>query len=102
MIVKSHEDIKKARLTLFKQAEKVTSIKKGNRRTHYLRKCVVCGKPLSKYVFNTNNYIVTVSHKMCYLDDRDFIKLAVCSDIKSCYSYCDRKERSGNGIIGPD
>lgn len=90
--VNRKEKIKQIRQSVLQQSRKTVSVKKGDRRTHYLRRCVACGKPLNSYVINENRFSVIVNHKLCYLDDRDFFKLCVCDDIKSCYTYSQKEK----------
>lgn len=79
------EEIKKSRKLLFNDCDKVTIIKKGDKRpTHSSRLCGVCGRKLTNMSRVDGKVITIVNHYT--LDFGGFIKYYLCQDIKSCYA----------------
>lgn len=85
------DEIKKQRRYFLSNSEKVTTIKKGDKRiASATRICVVCHRPLSKLVRSNGSVIATVNHYTCALSA--LVKVNMCEDIRSCYS-----NSGGNG-----
>ena len=80
------EEIKKRRRYLLQEAEKVTTIRKGDKRiVSATRLCAICHRPLAKLVKANGSVIATVSHFSCAMSP--LVKVNICADIRSCYAY---------------
>lgn len=91
MILTERNEIKEKRKYFLHNAEKVTTIKKGDRRVvSSTRFCVICHRPLSTLVKSTGKTISTVDHFSCVVND--FIRVNMCKDIRSCYNNCEKDE----------
>lgn len=87
----SKEEIKKQRRYFLSTSEKVTRIKKGDKRiASATRICIICHRPLAKLVKADGSVEATVNHITCALSKA--VKVNMCDDIRSCYSYI-----GGNG-----
>jgi len=87
----SKEDIKKRRGYFLNKAEKVTKIKKGDKRVHGSRICTICGASLSNVVTTTGGTIATKNHFHCHFSELFYVD--ICMDSRSCYSNIKKLER---------
>lgn len=85
----SKKEIVEKRKSLVDMAEHKTSFKKGDRRVHTPRLCVVCGRPLSSLIVNENKYIIIQAHTRHHLNE--MFVLDACTDINSCYRTLRKK-----------
>jgi len=70
-------------------SNKYNTFKKGDKRVHTPRLCVVCGRPLSSLIIHENKYITTTSH--VHLHVNNWFTLDICEDINSCYRTLRKK-----------
>lgn len=77
------------RRNLFDIAERYHTFKKGDKRVHTPRLCVVCGRPLSSLVVNKNKYVTSHSHIRFHLNE--YFIVDICEDINSCYRVLKQK-----------
>lgn len=80
----SKEEVREARSYFFNKAQKVTTIRKGDKRVHGSRVCAVCGTPLSTVLLSTGKSQAEKDHY--HFDFSDLFYIDVCKDIRSCYT----------------
>jgi hypothetical protein len=83
------QEIVKKRKELFEIANKKNTFKKGDKRAHTPKLCVVCGRPLSSLIINDNRYITIQSHIRFHLNELFIVD--VCEDVNSCYRTLKQK-----------
>ncbi|AIW03353.1 hypothetical protein CPT_Mater196 [Bacillus phage Mater] len=83
------KEIVEKRKSLYQDAEKYHEFRKGDKRVHTPRLCVVCSRPLSSLILNQNNYITTTSHVHFHLNK--YFKVDICKDVNSCYRTLRKK-----------
>lgn len=84
------KEVKESRHYLLTQANKVTKIRKGDKRVHGSRVCSLCGRPLSKVILSTGKTQASVNHYHCHFNE--LLAVDICMDIRSCYSRVDKEE----------
>lgn len=77
------------RRSLYQMASKHNTFKKGDKRVHTPRLCVVCGRPLSSLILHENRYITSNSHIHFHVDK--WFTVDICEDINSCYRTLRKK-----------
>jgi hypothetical protein len=85
----SKSDIVEKRRQLFQTSERKHTFKKGDRRVHTPRLCVICSRPLSSLILRENKYIVIQSHIHFHLNA--YFKVDICEDVESCYRILRKK-----------
>jgi hypothetical protein len=81
--LKTKREIVEKRRKLFHLAEKYNLFKKGDKRVHTPRLCVVCSRPLSSLILHENRYVVSHPHFHIHLND--FFIVDICENVNSCY-----------------
>ncbi|QQO40632.1 hypothetical protein 000TH008_204 [Bacillus phage 000TH008] len=77
------KEVVEKRKSLFDSQSKRYTFKKGDKRIHAPRLCVVCGRPLSSLILNDSKYIVTHPHIRFHINK--FVKVCICENVESCY-----------------
>jgi len=81
--MKTKAEVVDHRRSLYSLAERFHTFKKGDKRVHTPRLCVVCNRPLSSLVINKGSYVTIHSHTRFHLNE--YFIVDVCEDINSCY-----------------
>lgn len=78
----SPEQVKERRSYFFNNANRVTIIKKGDKRVNGSRICAVCKSKLSTVVLVDGSTISTRAHYHCYFSE--FLYINICKDSANC------------------
>lgn len=76
-------EIVEKRRELYHSAEKKHVFRKGDKRVHTPRLCVVCSRPLSSLIINENKYVTIQTHVHFHLNS--IFQVDICDDVNSCY-----------------
>lgn len=90
-------EIVEKRRDLYQCASKFHEFKKGDKRVHTPRLCVICSRPLSSLILNENRYTTIVTHIHFHLD---WCKVDICKDVNSCYRILRKKGELTEDVNG--
>lgn len=85
----SKREIVDKRKELYQVSDRKHVFKKGDKRVHTPRLCVVCSRPLSSLILNENKYVTIKAHVHFHLNS--YFTVDICEDIESCYRTLRRK-----------
>lgn len=91
-------EIVQKRKELYRLAEKISEFKKGDKRVHTPRLCVVCSRPLSSLILNENKYVVSAPHVHITLNA--YFKVDICKNVNSCYRVLRQKGELTEDVNG--
>lgn len=87
--MKTKKDVVTQRRSLFQLSGKHNTFKRGDKRVHTPRLCVVCGRPLSSLIIHENKYIISNSHIHFHVSN--WFTVDICEDVNSCYRTLRKK-----------
>ena len=94
----SKKEVVEKRRELFQIAEKKHVFRKGDKRVHTPRLCVVCSRPLSSLVINENRYVTIQTHVHFHLNS--YFQVDICDDVNSCYRTLRQKGELTEDVNG--
>jgi hypothetical protein len=94
----SKKEVVAKRHSVFQMSSKHNTFKKGDKRVHTPRLCVVCGRPLSSLIINENRYITSNSHIHFHVDK--WFTVDMCEDVNSCYRTLRKKGELEENVNG--
>jgi hypothetical protein len=92
------KEVVEKRKSLYQESEKFHEFRRGDKRVHTPRLCVICSRPLSSLILNQNKYITIVSHVHFHLND--YFKVDICKDVNSCYRILKKKGELTEDVNG--
>lgn len=88
----SPEEIRERRKYFLKEANKVTTIHKGDKRVSGARFCVICGTPLSNMILTDGSTQAARDHFHCYFSDLFYVNM--CKNSNNCKRVMKKYEES--------